>query len=45
MIRKKIFKRIKQTLDSWFLHLLGHDHKIYKDYIKMNKIEKDICID
>ena len=27
-------------MDSWLVHLFGHDHKKEKDFLKMNQIEK-----
>ena len=42
--RKKVLKNFKIEFDRlWIhglLHLLGHDHKKNKDFLKMNKIEK-----
>ena len=42
---KKILKNFKKEFDClWvhgLVHLFGHDHKNNKDFIKMNKIEKE----
>ena len=38
--KENFLKELNKLWIHGFLHLLGHDHKIYKDYIKMNKIEK-----
>ena len=41
---KKILKNFKFEFDRLWIHglvhLLGHDHKKYKDFLKMSKIEK-----
>ena len=38
--KENFLKELNKLWIHGLLHLLGHDHKIYKDYIKMNKIEK-----
>ena len=38
--KENFLKELNKLWIHGFLHLLGHNHKIYKDYIKMNKIEK-----
>jgi probable rRNA maturation factor len=44
--RKKILKYFKKDFDRLWIHglvhLLGYDHKKYKDYLIMNKLEKNL---
>ena len=43
--RKKVLKNFKIEFDRLWIHglvhLLGHDHKKYKDFLIMNQIEKN----
>ena len=38
--KENFLKELNKLWIHGFLHLFGHDHKIYKEYIKMNKLEK-----